>query len=342
MKKYILLVLLTICTLNGFAQSSMTDTQVMDFVQKEHKKGTPQSQIVTKLMQSGVDISQIRRVRDAFMKMQKGNAAFGAAKEGTTTDRSRKNNGQTSPNTPPPGKSKRQIADETLEEYNNNEEEINKFSEGRISPNRTTTNTYDENDGEFLKMQEEMSDWMPQDTATMYKNLLKQLSRNRKKVWGRDIFNNKSLSFEPNMNMALPRNYRIGPGDAVFIDVYGASQKSYQTTVAPDGYVTLEGFGPVQVSGLTVSQANNRIREKIGKRYSSSNIRLSVGQTHTIMVNVVGEVKTPGTYTLSAFATVFNALYMAGGIGELGTSKYIEAARSSVRSTYTTSYAVVI
>ena len=154
MKKYILLVLLAICTLNGFAQSSMTDTQVMDFVQKEHKKGTPQSQIVTKLMQSGVDISQIRRVRDAFMKMQKGNAAFGAAKEGATTDRRLKNNGQTSPNTPPPGKSKRQIADETLEEYNNNEEEINKISEGRISPNRTTTNTYDENDGEFLKMQE--------------------------------------------------------------------------------------------------------------------------------------------------------------------------------------------
>ena len=326
MKKYILFVLLALCSLNGFAQSSMTDTQVMDFVQKEHKKGTPQAQIVTKLMQSGVDISQIRRVRNIYEKMQKGNAAFGAAKEGTTTDRSRTNNGQTSPTTPP-GKSKRQIADATLDDYNNNEQEINRYSEGRISPNRSWTNTYDENDGEYLKMQAEMNDWMPQDTAAMYENLLKQLSRNRKKVWGRDIFNNKSLSFEPNMNMALPRNYRIGPGDAVFIDVYGASQKSYQTTVAPDGYVTLEGFGPVQVSGLTVGQANNRIREKIGKRFSSSNIRLSVGQTHTIMVNVVGEVKTPGTYTLSAFATVFNALYMAGGIGDLGTLRNIKVYR---------------
>ena len=326
MKKYILFVLLALCSLNGFAQSSMTDTQVLDFVQKEHKKGTPQSQIVTKLMQNGVDISQIRRVRDTFMKMQKGNAAFGAAKEGATTDRSRTNNGQTSP-TAALGKSKRQIANATLDDYDNNEQEISRYSEGRISANRSWTNTYDENDAEFLKMQAEMNDWMPQDTATMYENLLKQLSRNRKKVWGRDIFNNKSLSFEPNMNMALPRNYRIGPGDAVFIDVYGASQKSYQTTVAPDGYVTLEGFGPVQVSGLTVEQANNRIREKIGKRFSSSNIRLSVGQTHTIMVNVVGEVKTPGTYTLSAFATVFNALYMAGGIGDLGTLRNIKVYR---------------
>lgn len=322
MKRYILFVLLTICTLNAFAQSSMTDTQVMEFVQKEHKRGTSQAQIVTKLMQSGVDISQIRRVREAYEKMQKGNAAFGATTEKTAADRSRTNNGQLHP-----GKSRRQIADATLDSYNTEEQEVNRYSDGRVSANRSWTNTYDENDGEYLKMQEEMNAWMPQDTATMYNNLLKQLSRNRKKVWGRDIFNNKSLSFEPNMNMALPRNYRIGPGDAVFIDVYGASQKSYQTTVAPDGIITLDGFGPIQVSGLTVAQANSRIREKLGRRYSSSSIRLSVGQTHTIMVNVVGEVKTPGTYTLSAFATVFNALYMAGGIGELGTLRNIKVYR---------------
>lgn len=322
MKRYILSVLLTLCTLGGFAQSSMTDTQVMEFVQKEHKRGTSQAQIVTKLMQSGVDISQIRRVREAYEKMQKGNAAFGATTEKTAADRSRTNNGQLHP-----GKSRRQIADATLDSYNTEEQEVNRYSDGRVSANRSWTNTYDENDGEYLKMQEEMNAWMPQDTSTMYNNLLKQLSRNRKKVWGRDIFNNKSLSFEPNMNMALPRNYRIGPGDAVFIDVYGASQKSYQTTVAPDGIITLDGFGPIQVSGLTVAQANSRIREKLGRRYSSSSIRLSVGQTHTIMVNVVGEVKTPGTYTLSAFATVFNALYMAGGIGELGTLRNIKVYR---------------
>ena len=322
MKRYILSVLLTLCTLGGFAQSSMTDTQVMEFVQKEHKRGTSQAQIVTKLMQSGVDISQIRRVREAYEKMQKGNTAFGATTEKTAADRGRTNNGQLHP-----GKSRRQIADATLDSYNTEEQEVNRYSDGRVSANRSWTNTYDENDGEYLKMQEEMNAWMPQDTATMYNNLLKQLSRNRKKVWGRDIFNNKSLSFEPNMNMALPRNYRIGPGDAVFIDVYGASQKSYQTTVAPDGIITLDGFGPIQVSGLTVAQANSRIREKLGRRYSSSSIRLSVGQTHTIMVNVVGEVKTPGTYTLSAFATVFNALYMAGGIGELGTLRNIKVYR---------------
>ena len=322
MKKYILFVLLLACSLAGFAQSSMTDTQVMEFVQKEHKRGTSQAQIVTKLMQSGVDISQIRRVRATYEKMQKGNAAFGAVSESSTGDRSRSNNGQKRP-----GQNKRQVAENTLDDYNNSEQEMNRYSDGRISNNQMWEHTYDENDGDYLKMQSEINDWMPQDTAVLYENLLKQLSRNRKKVWGRDIFNNKSLSFEPNMNMALPRNYRLGPGDAVFIDVYGASQKSYQTTVAPDGIITLDGFGPIQVSGLTVAQANNRIKQKLGKRYSSSSIRLSVGQTHTIMVNVVGEVKTPGTYTLSAFATVFNALYMAGGIGDLGTLRNIKVYR---------------
>ena len=131
------------------------------------------------------------------------------------------------------------------------------------------------------------------------------------------------------MNIATPQNYRLGPGDAVIIDIYGASQKTVQSTVSPDGEVTIEGFGPVQVSGLTVAQANARLRSTLGSRYSSSKIKLTVGQTRTIMVNVMGEVKAPGTYTLSAFATVFHALYMAGGTNELGTLRNIKVYRNS-------------
>lgn len=303
------------------AQSSMTDSQVMEFVVKEQGKGTSQAQIVTKLMQNGVNISQIRRVRSTYEKMKKNNSSLGSTNT-KDNDRSRKNNGQRKP-----GVSKQQIADETKEKYNEEEEEADRYSNNRISAKRQDANTYDEEDGEFLMMQDELDSWMPQDTATMYKNLLKKMTKKKKEVWGKDIFNNRNLSFEPNMNMALPANYRLGPGDAVFIDIYGASQKSYQTTVAPDGIITIDGFGPIQVSGLSVQQANNRIRQKLGKRYSSSKIRLSVGQTHTILVNVVGEVKTPGTYTLSAFATVFNALYMAGGINDLGTLRNIKVYR---------------
>lgn len=131
------------------------------------------------------------------------------------------------------------------------------------------------------------------------------------------------------MNIATPQNYRLGPGDAVFIDIYGASQKTVQSTVSPDGTVTIEGYGPVNVSGMTVSQANAHLRSTLGSRYSSSQIKLTVGQTRTIMVNVMGEVKTPGTYTLSAFATVFHALYMAGGTNDLGTLRNIKVYRQN-------------
>ena len=323
MKRYFLLLFVMLSALSVYAQSGMTDTQVMEFIVKEHNKGTSQTQIVTKLMQNGVDISQIRRVRDTYEKMKKGNSSLGAASsKESNTERSRKNNGQQRP-----GMNKKKIAEKTMQDYEDSENEANKYSNKRLDSESDYQNTYDEEDGDFLLIQEEMNDWLPQDTATMYKNLVKQMKKKKKQVWGRNIFNNKNLSFEPNMNMALPANYRLGPGDAVFIDIYGASQKSYETTVAPDGIVTLDGFGPIQVSGLTVKQANERIRAKLGKRYSNSKIRLSVGQTHTIMVNVVGEVKAPGTYTLSAFTTVFNALYMAGGITDLGTLRNIKVYR---------------
>ena len=163
--------------------------------------------------------------------------------------------------------------------------------------------------------------------SSMYPDIEPQ--KKSSKVFGRDIFNNKSLTFEPNMNIATPQNYRLGPGDAVIIDIYGASQKTIQDTVSPDGTVTIEGYGPVSISGLTVSQANARLRGTVGSRYSSSKIRLTVGQTKTIMVNVMGEVKAPGTYTLSAFATVFHALYMAGGINDLGTLRNIKVYRNN-------------
>ena len=176
-------------------------------------------------------------------------------------------------------------------------------------------------------MGSELSDILPDSIIIRDERLEAEL--NKKKVFGRDIFNRKDLSFEPNMNIATPQNYRIGPGDAVIIDVYGASQKSEQLTVSPDGDITIEGFGPVQVSGLTVAQANARLRSTLGSRYSSSRVRLTVGQTRTIMVNVMGEVKAPGTYTLSAFASVFHALYMAGGINDLGTLRNIKVYRKN-------------
>ena len=148
-----------------------------------------------------------------------------------------------------------------------------------------------------------------------------------KRVFGRDIFNNKNLSFEPVMNIATPQDYVLGPGDQLILDIYGASQSTLTLTVSPDGDVTIPEFGPVHVSGLTVTAAQKRIRGKIGSYYEDSDIKTSLGQTRTIMVNVMGEVHVPGTYTLSAFATVFHALYKAGGINNLGTLRNIKVFR---------------
>ena len=153
------------------------------------------------------------------------------------------------------------------------------------------------------------------------------LAPSGKKVFGRDIFNNKRLSFEPQMNIATPQNYVLGPGDQLIVDVYGASQESLKLTVSPDGDITIPEFGPVHVSGLSVASAQSRIRSKLGGYFQSSQIKTTLGQTRTIMVNVMGEVRVPGTYTLSAFATVFHALYMAGGISELGTLRSIKVFR---------------
>ena len=162
------------------------------------------------------------------------------------------------------------------------------------------------------------------------------------KVFGRDIFNNKLLSFEPNMNIATPQNYVLGPGDQVVIDIYGASQKSENLTVSPDGDITVPGYGPIRVAGMTVAGAQSRIRSTLGSRYASSSLKVAVGQTRTIMINVMGEVKAPGTYTLSAFATVFHALYMAGGINDLGTLRNIKVYRGGKQVTVVDVYEYIL
>ena len=191
-------------------------------------------------------------------------------------------------------------------------------------------NTYDDKDPEYTAMNREMLAIMP-DSAELERIRIEEeiLNRTRKRVFGRDIFNNNNLTFEPTVNIATPQNYTLGAGDAVYVDVWGASHNSFQSTVSPDGTIQIEGFGPVSVGGLTVEQANARLRSQLGARYQNSKIRLTVGQTKTIIVNVMGEVNVPGTYTLSAFSTVFNALYMAGGISDIGTLRNIKVYRNN-------------
>lgn len=318
MKKIVTIVCAVIIALAAQAQTTggksggMTDEEVLAFVIKERQAGTSQTQIVTKLMQNGVDIAQMRRVKE---KYQSGSGSGGKMIGDVSVDRSRVNNGgqSTASKVKVPG---RDNVPEGMEMS-----QLNLWGSNSATNfgDYSTTSTYDE-----MLISESLNDFQP-DSMTLLRAMLAE--KKKRKVFGRDIFNNEEMTFEPNMNIATPQDYRLGPGDAVFIEVYGASQRTIEGTVSPDGEITIEGFGPVQVSGLTVSQANSKLRSTLGSRYQNSRINLTVGQTRTIMVNVMGEVKFPGTYTLSAFASVFHALYMAGGVNDIGTLRNIKVYR---------------
>lgn len=154
-------------------------------------------------------------------------------------------------------------------------------------------------------------------------------------VFGRNIFNTRNLTFEPSVNLATPPNYRLGPGDEVIIDIWGTSQNTIRQQISPDGTINIEKIGPVNLSGMTVSEANEYLKRVLGKTYSGLDapdgtleIRLTLGNARTIQINVMGEVVQPGTYALSSFSTVFHALYRAGGVNEIGSLRNVQVTRN--------------
>ena len=319
MKKLIILLLLAM-PLSVLAQSSMTDSQVAEYVQREMKRGTSQSQIVTHLMQSGVDISQIRRVRKAYerAKSDSGLGDMTAYSASKNQSRIRQANGYDTRT------ERERLADKRATQESDTRRKA--MSTQRIAGNTKWQNQYNEDDADFKNYQDNIAA-MTDDKLETYADTTEK--PNKKKVFGRDIFSNKDLSFEPLMNIATPQSYVLGAGDQVSVDIYGASQKSVDCTVSPDGDIVIEGYGPIRLGGLSVAAAKAKLRSTLGSRYQSSRINLSLGQTRTVSINVMGEVVKPGTYTLSAFASVFNALYMAGGTNDIGTLRNIKIYRAN-------------
>lgn len=283
----------------------MSDAQVMRYIQRETKAGTSQSQIAVKLMQRGVDMKQLQRVRQQASGTQGSatSASGTSSSSGSGNSRLRRSNGSV-------------MVDAQGNPLYSQTSAFAMGAAGEIEDIASRPNVY-----------------IPDSMSTMV---------NGKHVFGRDIFNKRMLTFEPNMNIATPANYVVGPGDRVVIDIYGASQKSDQYEVSPDGNITVDGFGPIRIAGLTVSAANAKIKEQLGQRYKSSSIKMTVGQTRTITVNVMGEVTAPGTYTLSAFASVFHALYMAGGVTGVGTLRSIKVYRGGRQLTVVDVYDYIL
>lgn len=334
----ILVVVTAVC---AFAQ--MSDSQVLEFYAREIKAGTSQSQIVTKLIQRGVKVDQIRRLRDQYGAQMNGQSQ---TKKNTSTGNNvstlRRNNepATTSSQQYVTGKQTETGIHPTNRQYtqgdiwiddnmqSNMQPNMQPNMEPNMEPNMQSNMQYNMQSNMQYNMPPNMQYNMQPGVNQGYYPYFQDVDLDKvKKVFGRDIFNQRALSFEPNMNIATPENYVLGPGDQVIIDIYGASQKNLQLEVSPEGTVTVPDYGPIQIGGMSVAAANAKIRRSLGSRYSSSEIKLTVGQTRTILVNVMGEVRLPGTYTLSAFATVFHALYLAGGINDLGTLRNIRVYR---------------
>lgn len=301
----LLLMVIGFCSVSteAFAQS-MSDDQIVKFVQDRMAAGDNEANILSKLLQKGVSVQQIQKLRK---KMEAEKSQLGALEVGnsqTRTSRSRLRNDK-------------QQKNEKYQQDNN----YMMWSQFRGSKG-TGGYTQDER----LQQMTDEIDFLDIDSILYYKNMLKAERENE--VFGRNIFNNPNLTFEPNMNMATPANYRIGAGDNLIIDVWGASQETFEGEVSPDGTVTIPGVGPIKLAGQTVSQANAILKQRLGQYYGDSNIQMTLGSTRSIQVQVMGEVKTPGTYTLSALSSSFNALYMAGGISDIGTLRDIKVYRS--------------
>lgn len=158
----------------------------------------------------------------------------------------------------------------------------------------------------------------------------------RKEVFGHNVFNERNLSFAPSDNLATPQNYILGPGDEVVIDLWGENEEHLRQTISPEGSIMVAQLGPIYLSGNTVQQANNIVRDRFARKYggiadSRSDINVTLGQVRSIQVDVMGEVARPGTFRLSPFSTVFHALYNAGGINDIGTLRNIEVLRNGKR-----------
>lgn len=287
MKRFLLAFLcLTMLSSIAMAQG-MSDEQVLQFIASEVRAGTEQTQIITKLMQKGVNINQIRRLRNQYDKQISSQGMSGAADRAVNMAT----------------RTRGKIGSTTSQEANT----------ARVDTTITTTT---ENDAATEARNVED---VAQGTV---------VDENEKKVFGREIFSQANPSFQPNVNMPIPDSYVLGAGDQVVVDIYGASQQTMVHTISPEGTITIPDYGPIQVSGLTVAGAQSKLRSTIGSRFQSSSLSVKVGNTRTIQVNVMGEVRAPGTYHLSSFANIFYALYRAGGPSDLGTLRNIQVFRN--------------
>ena len=290
MTKKIVFLIVLFLSFQWVAAQSISDEQVIKIVMTEKEKGSDEKTIAQKLLRQGVTPAQLRRIKTKYDQEQEGLGALDV----TAIKRNRQAVDKNAP-----------VKDRRGENF-------------MLRDEKAKYNNLQRRE----MLQSEMT-FLDIDSVVYYNNLLKE----KEVVYGRNLFNNELLTFEPAMNIPTPADYVLGAGDQVIIDIWGASQQSIDGEISPDGFVVVEEIGPIKLAGLTVAEANEYVKDMLGGDYNGSSITLSVGTTRSVKVEVVGDVVTPGSYTLSAFSTLFNALYTAGGISDMGTLREINVFR---------------
>lgn len=317
-KKSLIFCCMLLClSANTWSQSSgMSDKQVMEYVETGMKQGKSQQQIATELARRGVTREQAERVKKLYEQNQKNG-------KGLTND---KGNSRTRT------KNNEDLASD--KEYIGSE--FNFDTENQLGTSKSkvykyiTTQELDFSEKDSISFTLDKNGNLVSEDITIFKEELSE-----EQVFGRNIFNSNNLTFEPSNNLPTPANYRLGAGDEVIIDIWGANQVTIQETISPDGNISIDRLGLIYLSGMTVNQATSYLKKELNKIYAglddedpSSLIKVSLGNTRTIQVNVMGEVYQPGTYALSAFSTVFHALYSAGGVSDIGSLRNVQVARN--------------
>lgn len=321
---------------------TMSDAEVLEYLKQGSLQGKDQQQMAVELARRGVTQEQARRVKEMYQKQ------MGTSGNGTSTSNQSR---------------MRQKPVEQISPYykngyyrnsNGRNQEMNKAMQDEYNRKTSGRNNYSTN-GKYNK-QYNRQFYNNMQPADMYNNpYAGQYGANTEEakvvsiltdslgyendmpvydpedeVFGRNIFNTESLTFEPNVNLATPSNYQLGPGDEVIIDIWGASQNTIREEISPDGTINIQDLGIVNLNGMTITEASDFLKQELSKIYSDSqnSIQVTLGNARSISINVMGEVLVPGTYQLSSFSTVFHALYSAGGVSEIGSLRNIQVVRN--------------
>lgn len=317
-----LLSLMLLCALPAMA---LTDDQIISYIMTQTAAGKTQEEIGKELLAKGVTPEQIQRIKAQYEKKTKGNnnalnlsgtssanqsrlrKSTEDAKLGTTTSSSSK-------------KSKKKKKKNSM---------ANAAQYGAYGPGMAMGGMYG-GGTELLEEDVEPTTFLGIEIEDEEED--EDEDEEKINIYGHDIFDQRELSFEPNMNMATPQNYRLGPGDEVIIDIWGASEDNLREEISPDGTIVISHIGPVHLNGLTVAEANQRVKNIFAKKYagigSDTDVNVSLGNVRSIQVDVMGEVKTPGSFRISPFSNVFHAIYNANGINDIGSLRNIQVMRN--------------